>query len=265
MPKDKNFIGLTAKVLSVLEAFNQNPREPVSLEQITRSVGMAKTSVHRLLYSLKKLGYVEQHDNGNYFLSYKFYQIGRSGLPYRHLAALSKPVLNKLVIRTGESAHMAVLENGLVVFVAVVASQNAYRCAAEVGDCNYAHSTALGKCMLAHMSRAEADAAVSARGLPKLTAATITDKAQLALELEKVRNQGYAISNNENTDGVICVAAPIFDSGGSVVAALSISGPSNRMLPAVESLKQSVRQETFRLSMALGYKAAIPGDLLILA
>lgn len=263
--KDKNFIGLTQKVFSVLEAFNRNPSEPVALEEITRSVGIAKTTVHRLLYSLKKIGYIDQHENGRYFLSYKFYQIGRNGLPHRHLTEFAKPVLNKLVIRTGESAHMGVLENGLILFVAVAASQHAYRCAAEVGDCNYAHSTALGKCILAHMDLPEIDSIIAARGLPRLTSLTITDAAQLALELEKVRNQGYAISNGENTDGVICVAAPVLDSSGKAIAAVSISGPYSRIQSSIEGVKQAVRQETFRLSMLLGYKAAIPDGILSLA
>lgn len=235
------------------------------LEDITQSVGMAKTTVHRLLYSLKKIGYVDQHENGNYVLSYKFYQIGRNGLPHRHLTALAKPILEKLLMRTGETVHMAVLDNGLVLFIAVSPSQHSYRFAAAIGDFNYAHSTALGKCILAQMEPDEVAAVMKLRGLPKLTAATICDKAHLTLELEKVRNQGYAISNGENTDGVICVAAPIFDSSGKVTAGLSISGPSNRMQSTIESLKQAVRQEAFRLSMLMGHKAPIPDGVMVSA
>lgn len=261
--KDKNFIELTAKTFAVLEVFSQNPGSPVSLEEITRSVGMAKTTVHRLLYSLRKIGYLDQRENGDYCLSYKFYQIGRNGLPYRHLTTYAKPVLDKLVVRTGESAHIAVLENGLILFIAVAPSQYAYRCSAEIGECNYAHSTALGKCILSHLEPAEVESILALRGLPKLTSMTITDKAKLALELAKVQNQGYAISDNENTEGVLCVAAPILDSAGKPVAAISISGPSSRMQASIESLVQEVRQATFRLSMLLGYKTAVPDGAMV--
>jgi len=259
--KDKNFIGLTEKLFSLLEAFDQNPRETISLEKITRSVGMAKTTVHRILYSLRKLGYLDQHENGDYSLSHKFYQIGRNGLPHRHLTAMAKPLLDKLVIRTGESAHIGVIDNGFVLFVAATPSQHAYRCSAEVGECSYAHSTALGKCILAFLAPAELESVISQRGLPKLNPMTISDATQLALELAKVRNQGYAINNNENIEGVTCIAAPILDNTGKAVAGLSISGPSSRMHGSTESLIQSVKQATFRISMQLGYHSEIPAGV----
>jgi IclR family KDG regulon transcriptional repressor len=262
--KDKNFIGLTEKVFDVLEAFSQHPRNPISLEEITRSVGMAKTTVYRLIYSLKRIGYLEQHENGDYCLSPKFYQLGRNGLPHRHLTTLAKPVLDKLVVRTGESAHIGVLEDGLILFVAVAPSQHAYRCSAEIGECNYAHSTALGKAILANLEPDEVELVLSTRGLPKLTSLTITDKAQFALELAKVRNQGYAINNNENTEGVICIAAPILDSVGKAIAALSLSGPASRMQASMESLIQNVKQTSFRISMLLGYKSPIPNGLRVI-
>jgi DNA-binding IclR family transcriptional regulator len=256
--KDKNFIALIEKLFSLLEAFDENPREPISLERITQTVGMAKTSVHRMLYSLKKLGYLDQHENGNYSLSQKFYRVGRNGLPFRQLTAVAKPILDRLVIRTGESSHIAVLENGFVLFVAAKQSQHAYRVAAEVGDSNYAHSTAVGKCILAFLDPTELESIIALRGLPKLTPLTMIDRSQLALELAKVRNQGYALNNNENIEGVTCVAAPVLDNNGKAVAALSISGPSSRMQVSMENIIQSVKQATFQLSMLLGYRSEVP-------
>ena len=260
---DKNFIGLTDKVFAVLEAFSQNPRGPVSLEQITQSVSLAKTTVHRLLYSMKKLGYVDQRSNGDYLLSRKFYSLSAATLPYQHLANLASTAFQKLLARFGESVHVAVLEKGLVVFVAVAESQHAYRCAAEVGDRNYAHSTALGKCLLAHLAPEELTTVLDQRGLPRLTPQTIVDKDQLILELEKVRNHGCAISSGENTEGVTCVSAPIFGGDGQVVAALSVSGPTFRMHPTLDALRRSVLQETAKLSLLLGHRVNLVDDVLI--
>ncbi len=260
---DKNFIGLTDKVFAVLETFSQNPRGPVSLEQITQSVSLAKTTVHRLLYSMKKLGYVDQRSNGDYLLSKKFYSLSAATLPYQHLANLASTAFQKLVARFGESVHVAVLEKGLVVFVAVAESQHAYRCAAEVGDRNYAHSTALGKCLLAQLSPDELRAVLDQRGLPRLTPLTIVDKDKLVLELEKVRNLGYAISSGENTEGVTCVSAPVFGGDGQAVAALSVSGPTFRMQPALEALRRSVQQETAKLSLLLGHRVNLTDDVLV--
>lgn len=263
-PADKNFIGLTEKVFAVLEALSQSPRASVSLDDITQRVALAKTTVHRLLYSMKKLGYIDQRENGDYLLSGRFYALGGNALPYQHLPALARPIFNKLVARFGESVHIAILENGLVVFVAVAESQHAHRCAAEVGAFNYAHSTALGKCLLAHLSPDGLEALIAHRGLPKITPATIADKAQLMLELEKVRSQGYAVNTGETAEGVTCIAAPIFNNEGRVIAALSISGPSFRMQSALEDLRRGVQQATARLSLLLGYRLHKLEDALII-
>jgi DNA-binding IclR family transcriptional regulator len=259
--KDKNFIAVTEKIFAVLESFNSNPHEPLSLDQITSSVGFAKTSAHRLLYSMRRLGYIQQDSNGNYSLSEKFYALGGNALPYQHLISLSRPVLNQLVMRYGESVHIGVLEKGVVLFVAVAPSQHAYRCAAEVGECNYAHSTALGKCLLANLPVADRDAVLQARGLPKMTERTKTSRPQLELDLERIRKQGWAVNDGENIEGVICVAAPIFGRGDQVIAALSMSGPSSRMQPVLEELKKAVRNAASRLSLLLGARSSGADEL----
>ena len=259
--KDKNFIAVTEKIFAVLESFNSNPHEPLSLDEITSSVGIAKTSAHRLVYSMRRLGYIQQDSTGKYSLSEKFYAIGGNALPYQHLTSLSRPVLNQLVMRYGESVHIGVLESGVVLFVAVAPSQHAYRCAAEVGECNYAHSTALGKCLLANLEPADRDGILKSRGLPKMTDRTKTSRPQLELDLERIRVQGWALNDGENIEGVICVAAPIFGRGDQVIAALSMSGPSSRMHPVIEDLKKAVRNAAGRLSLLLGARCSDADEL----
>ena len=132
--RDKNFIALTDKVFGVLEAFSQNPKAPITLEEITQSVGLAKTTVHRLLYSMKKIGYVDQNEqSGRYMLAAKFFELGRAMLPYQRVAALARPLLENLRVRCGESVHVGVLDKGLVTYIVVLESQNPYRCAAVMG------------------------------------------------------------------------------------------------------------------------------------
>jgi len=259
--KDKNFIGLTEKIFAVLEAFNANPREAVPLERMTSLVGLAKTSTHRLLYSMRKLGYITQDANGSYSLSEKFYALGGNALPYQHLAAIARPILNQMVMRYGESVHIGVLENNVVLFVAVVSSQHAFRCAGEVGECQYPHSTAMGKCILANLDSEKRGAVLNARGLPKMTPRTHTDRDLLELELERVRSQGWAINDGENMEGVICIAAPIFGRGDTILAALSMSGPANRMTPMLDELRKGVRQAAGRISLILGARRVLPEEL----
>ena len=251
--RDKNFIALTDKVFGVLEAFSQNPKEPITLEEITQSVGLAKTTVHRLLYSMKKIGYVDQNEqSGKYMLAPKFFELGRSVLPYQRVAALARPLLENLRIRCGESVHVGVLDKGLVTYIAVLESQNPYRCAAVIGEINYAHSTAVGKCLLADLPEAQVEEVIREHGLSKLARNTITNGTQLLEELRRVREQGVATNIEEIIDGVICVGAPIRDHTGQTVAALSVSGPAIRMEVILDGAKREVKRVGTRISAMLG-------------
>ena len=251
--RDKNFIALTNKVFGVLEAFSGNPKAPITLEEITQSVGLAKTTVYRLLYSMKKIGYVDQNEqSGKYLLAAKFFELGRAVLPFQRVATLAMPLLENLRIRCGESVHVGVLDKGLLTYIAVLESQNPYRCAAVIGEMNYTHSTAIGKCLLAHRSEAEVEEIIRDHGLPKMARNTITNGTQLLEELRRVREQGVATNVEENIDGVICVAAPIRDQTGQTVAALSVSGPAIRMEVILEGAKQEVKRVGNRISAMLG-------------
>ncbi|MBS1852733.1 MAG: IclR family transcriptional regulator [Acidobacteria bacterium] len=249
--KDKKFIPLTDKLFAVLKSFDEHPKAPLTLDQITQSVGLAKTTVHRLLYSIKHLGYIHQDANGNYSLSERFYALSGSSLPYHYLTSIAAPHLSQLVAESGESVHIGILEKGLVLLVAVAQSRHSYRCAGEVGDLYNAHSTAMGKCILANLPKEERDAILAVRGLPQVTRRTFIDPAQLELEFERIRNQGWAVSDGENVEGVTCISAPILDRTGRILAALSLSGPSGRVQPVMENLKHHVRQTTAKLSALL--------------
>lgn len=258
--RDKNFIALTDKIFGVLEAFTKNARSSLSLEEITQSVGLAKTTVHRLLYSMKKIGYVDQHElTGEYMLAPKLFELGRPVLPYQRVATMAKPLLENLRLRCGESVHVGVLDKGLITYIAVVESQNPYRCAAVAGEYSYAHSTALGKCLLAHLPESEIEDIIRDHGLPKLARNTITNGTQLIEELRYVRQEGVATNIEENIDGVICVAAPIRDHSGMTVAALSVSGPAIRMELILDVIKQEVKRVAARISGMLGCPAEDDG------
>jgi DNA-binding IclR family transcriptional regulator len=251
--RDKNFVALTDRVFAILEAFSQNPKEAITLEEVTTSVGLAKTTVHRLLYSMKKLGYVDQHpESGRYLLAPKFLDLGRAVLPYQRVATIARSLLENLRVRCGESVHVGVLDNGLVTYIAVLESQNPYRCAAVPGEMSYAHSTAIGKCLLAELSEDQIEELIRQHGLPKMARNTITNGTQLLEELRRVRAEGVAINLEENIDGVICVAAPIRDQSNRIVAALSVSGPAIRMEVMLEGAKQEVRRVASRISVMLG-------------
>jgi DNA-binding IclR family transcriptional regulator len=236
----------------------------MSFSEISQLVSLTQPNLERILYSLKKIGYLVQTEDEKYKMAQKFFDLSANTVPYQYLSTLARPMFSRLLTEFGESVHISVLENGLLLCMAVAESQHAHRCAAEVGQCDYAHSTAMGKCILAYRSPEEVDAVIEQRGLPRLTPATIVDKQELLRQLEIVRAKGYAINHGEATEGVSCVAAPIFNNEGKVIAALSVSGPSFRMQTLLENLPKGVLRETKRLSLLLGYRAVAMSEAMVM-
>src|SRR5262249_31759868 len=134
-----------------------------------------------------------------------------------------------------------VLQNGQVIHLDVIQSPNALRVAAFPGERNPLHCTALGKAILAFLPEDEVDALLDGYAMVKKTPKTITQKTHLRAHLGLVREHGVAIDLEENLSGVTCLAAPIFDHAGRVVAALSVSGPSSRMNAKLAAIKIDLR------------------------
>ena len=252
--RDRNVVDVGKKMFVVLEALTRNPKNPPSLEEITHSVGFAKTTVYRLLNTLKEIGYVEQiSPNRGYVLSQKFFELSRPAVLHHQLVPLARPWLEQLSLRTGGTVSLGVLDQGSLLHLAVIESQESHRVVMKPGDYLAAHSTAMGKCLLAYLSDADVDAVIRTHGLPKLTRNTISTGAQLLSELAKIKREGFAVNNEENAEGVICVGAPVFESEGPPMAAVSVSGPAVRMMGVLDSMKNEVLRVTKQLSMMLGY------------
>ena len=255
--RDKNFVAVTQKVFAILEALSQQPKSGVPLEEITQITGMAKTTVHRLLYSMAKLGHIEQDPVTNlYSLSGRFFELGTNALPYQRLSGVAKPFMQTLLLTFGESVNLAVPHGGVAMYIMVLESPKAHRVAATVGDYSHLHCTSVGKSIAAHLSPEEREDCLRRHGMPPMTRATMTTHSQLEQELEKVRAEGVAADNEENGEGIICVGGPIFASNGRVIAALSVSGPSIRMSQNLPGIKTAVRETVRKISSLLGHSGA---------
>lgn len=254
--RDKNFVGVTQKLFSILEALSQQPKSGIALDEVTQISGMAKTTVFRLLYSMVKLGYVDQDPVTNlYSLSGRFFELGTNALPYQRLTVIAKPLMQTLLLTFGESVNLAVPLNGLAIYIMVLESPKAHRVAATVGEYSYFHSTSVGKSIAAHLSAEEREEAILRHGMPPMTQATISSRSALDEELERVKREGVAVDNEENAPGIICVGGPIFASKGRPIAALSISGPSVRISENLPAIRKAVRETVQKISMLLGYNS----------
>jgi DNA-binding IclR family transcriptional regulator len=216
------------KTLNILEAL-RSERSGLSLSELTFRVGLPKPTVYRIVATLESRGYLDRTSDGNYRLGRKFFERQPEGNGQHALIQAARPAMKKLLDSCRETLNLGILDGGEVVIIETLESPLTVRMSSKIGNRRFPHSTALGKVLLAALPEKDAHRIVRARGLPRFTDHTITTWRSLAVELEKVRQQGYAFDNCENEPDGRCVAAPIFGLDRSVVAALSMSGPLPRM------------------------------------
>jgi IclR family transcriptional regulator, KDG regulon repressor len=253
---DKNYIRVMEKIFAVLEHFIKEGarQEALSFQAVAASVPFAKTTVHRILYSLQKLGYLERDSTqARYLLGPKFFELTEPAVHFRRLQSVATAVMTELLVRFSESVNLGVLDGGQVAYLSVLQSPSALRVSAYPGQRNPVHSTALGKAIAAFLAEEEAAAIIDEYPLIKMTPKTITQRAHFSEHLAAVRERGVAFDLAENVEGVICIAAPIFDQRGRVVASISVSGPATRMEAKLGRLEEEVREAGLKISRMLGF------------
>ncbi|WP_344236712.1 IclR family transcriptional regulator [Actinocorallia libanotica] len=210
----------------------------MALSDLTEKAGLPMPTVYRLVQTMVAQGYVRQEASRRYSLGPRLIRLGESAS--RLLGAWARPALADLVDRLGETANMAVLEGDEAVYVAQVPSRHSMRMFTEVGRRVLPHCTGVGKALLAQLPEDDVRALLARTGMPSHTPHTRTDPDVLLAELAAIREQGYAMDDEEQELGVRCVAVPL--PGAPALAALSVSGPSGRMTPeAIETVVPVMR------------------------
>jgi DNA-binding IclR family transcriptional regulator len=247
-------VNVLVKALDLLEVLSH--RDSLSLKELCELLEQPKSSVFRYLVTLEDRGYVRRLLNGDeYTLGLKLIELGRSVTTQFTVHEVAIPFMRGLQETFRETVNLAILEAGKVVYLEILEGTQSIRMAARPGQRDFAHSTAIGKAMLAHSSDSEVEAIINRHGLPALTPATITSIERLRAELAQVNEVGYAVDNVENETGVRCVGAPIFNHLGKAVAAISISGPADRLWGAqVEAIGKAIVAATQSISEQLGYR-----------
>jgi len=254
--EEKNQINSVAKALKMLEIIGNSGRE-VALTEVAKVLNMHKSTAFRLLSTLEINGFIFKNiDTGKYKLGLKILQLAGELLDNIELRKIARPIIEDLVEKCNETAHLVELEKNSIVYIDKVESTNTIRLHSRIGFHGFPHCTSAGKVLLAHMSEKKLKKLISEMELPKKTINTITDPEVLINHLAVVKQQGYAIDNIENEEGVRCVAAPVRNHLSQVIAAISVAGPSSRMkLDVIENnLKFDVMRAAEDVSRLLGYK-----------
>lgn len=237
------------KVGEILDCFSTKDRT-LSLGEICKRTNYPKSTAHRLLASMRKVGFIDQ-ENDRYRLGLKLFEFGNIVLANMDVHREGRAVIDSLVRLTGCSVHLAVFDGVQAVVIhrgdPEQSSHTQYIEAAPV------HCTSVGKAILAFQSE-EVFKRILALGLKRYTENTICDEARLRAEIAKVHEQGYAVDDSEHQPGLRCIGAPIRDQNGRVFAGISVSGASWRIsLPNVE-LSKVVMHHAGVISRALGYQ-----------
>lgn len=247
------------KAFYILE-FLANTNEPVELATLSRAIDMNKSTAYRFLSTMESLGYVYQNvETERYALGSKALWLASKFLDNLDLRTQAHPMLKLLREETGETIHLAYLDHFEVVYVDKLDGKSPVKMASRVGNRMPAHCTGLGKAMLAFLPESDWEKYVQTVGLSYRTKNTITDPGAFYDHLRMIRLQGYSIDNSENEEGIRCVALPIRDHTGSVIAAISIAGWIISMTPdRDETLAKIGMKYTDLLSERLGCPAKIP-------
>lgn len=213
------------RALDILELLASSPGT-LGVTEVARETGLAPGTAHRLLVALARRGWVRQDTGRRYGVGLAARRLGDAASG--QLATIAAPALRAAVEATGETANLASLEGDVMVYVAQSPSPHTLRIFAEVGRRVPLHSTAVGKVVLAGMDPARAMALLAGVDRPAHTPHTLTTPEDLLRELDRVREQGFALDDEEQELGVRCVAVPV-GSGPWATLALSVSGPTERM------------------------------------
>ena len=257
--KPSNLVQTIERVSSILDMLAQSV-QGISIRELSSAIGLPKGTTHRLLSSLSYFGYVRQDPKTrNYFLGLKFVELGQTLLGQLDLRKEAEPFLRDLAERTNETIHLVILDRNEIVYIDKVETDrnpSGLKMASRIGLRNPAHSSAVGKMILANFSEEELQSFFKEKTLVRRTENTITDPILLREHLKTVRKQGYAIDDEENEKGIRCVAAPIYNEIGKTVAAISITAPAFRVTKKViqDTLKREVMETALRISERLGYR-----------
>lgn len=244
------------RALAMLEAV-AHTSEGLSNAEISRKLGIPKSSASYILRTLETHGYLTRDgESAKYRVGLKILSLSRGALGGLDIRTIALPVMRRLMQHTGLTCHLAVLDGAEAVYVEKVEPEGFIRMDTWVGRRMRVHATSVGKAIVAYLPPEELEQIVKKAGMERRTPKTITSLPRLLKELEKVRAQGFAVDDEENNLGARCVAAPIFDERGEIIASVGLSGPTQQVSPQtmpriLESLKDAARH----ISMGMGYRS----------
>jgi DNA-binding IclR family transcriptional regulator len=250
------------KLLSIMELL-ADAHEPMRLLDISRELHINVSTALRFLNTLIKNGYVIQEQKSlRYYLTFKICNLAHRLRSKVNIRSLAAPYMQQLSQIFGESVCLSIEQNMKVVYIEVVEGQDQMiRSMQRIGSVAPLHCTAVGKLFLSEYSESQLDKIIMTTGLTQFTRNTITKKGQLFKELEKIRNRGFAVDNEECEAGARCISCPIRDHTGKMIAGISVTGPVIRITDQLIGSKVShLIESAAEISRILGFEPPVSAN-----
>jgi len=249
-PEIKNPIQVIERMMKLLDVLSYY-HDPVSLKQLALETGLHPSTAHRILGAMTASGFVERADPGTYQLGIRLLELGNLVKSRINIRDSAMPLMQRLHREIGESVNLGVRQGDEIVYVERTSSgRSSVRVVHLVGARAPLHVTAVGKLFLLEDGPQKVREYAKRTGLPGFTPTSLTALQALEKELDRVRRHGVAFDNEEIEQGLRCIAAPIRDDAGDLVAGLSVSAPADRHNPDWAAI---VRKTADEISAAIGY------------
>jgi IclR family transcriptional regulator, acetate operon repressor len=231
---------------------------PLQLAEAARRLGLHRSTAHHLMRTLVALGWLHQDaETRLYGLSARPYQLTGRKWSVAQIGELAQPLLEKLTHDTGEGSSVAAWADGIVTIAAKREHDGPVRVVQDLGGQRPMYCTAVGKAIAGWLPPAEVRAALKRQPMVALTPKTITTVAAFESELRRIRNAGYAIDDEEQFEGLRCIAMPVFSHTGEVAGSMCVVGPKHRLThQKLAAVRAPLTQMARRLSERLGHTPA---------
>jgi DNA-binding IclR family transcriptional regulator len=255
MPNYETYrVKVLEKAFRILSLFDERGKA-LTVKEISELLEYNKSSALRIIRNLEEFAYLERVEGSQaYKLGFGIYTLGQLAESYEHIRKAAKPYLEELWRLCGETVHLAVMHNGQALYIDKIESTRTLRIISRVGASLHCHCSGVGKVLLSALNKKQLMGVIDEWGLPKKTENTFTDISAFQEELERIRENGYALDNEEIEYGLKCVAAPVRNELGKVVAAVSISGPRDRIDADLEEYRKKVVETAEMISKKIGYE-----------
>lgn len=244
-----------SRALAILELFDETNRE-LSIKEISLKLNLNKSTVHSLLSTLKEQGYISQNNETNeYSLGWKLYERGYLIVSQMDIRNVARAHLEKLNNETNQTVHLVTLLGKEAIYIDKITGNSSLVIYSRVGKRVPLHSSGVGKVLAAFLNEAQLNSVMDGYVFEKRTENTLVSHEKFLEEIKAVKKNGYAIDYEENEPGIICIAMPVYDYSGEVIAAVSISTPKSFYNNEVEKLNYTCLKKCVEeLSLDLGYQ-----------